>query len=116
MGISEQVVKPARELSVFFGQNGTEGDFAMDQQNISLMIGFFVLIGIRYLFLYVWRTKRVSRLRKRARRRFFPSKRDDRLYLFCSGLCFPVGPRNLRAGGKGRCQPDGSAARISGGL
>jgi hypothetical protein len=53
-------------LSVFFGQNGTEGDFAMDQQNISLMIGLFVLIGIRYLFLYVWRTKRASRLPKKA--------------------------------------------------
>ena len=38
----------------------------MDQQNISLMIGLFVLIGIRYLFLYVWRTKRASRLPKKA--------------------------------------------------
>jgi len=38
----------------------------MDQQNISLMIGLFVLIGMRYLFLYVWRTKRASRLPKKA--------------------------------------------------
>jgi hypothetical protein len=38
----------------------------MDQQNISLVIGLFVLIGIRYLFLYVWRTKRASRLPKKA--------------------------------------------------
>lgn len=67
MGISEQVVKPAtRVVGFFLAKNGTEGDFAMDQQNISLMIGLFVLIGMRYLFLYVWRTKRASRLPKKA--------------------------------------------------
>ena len=47
----------------------------MDQQNISLMIGLFVLIGMRYLFLYVWRTKRASHLPKKA----YP--------LCCLGVC-----------------------------
>jgi uncharacterized membrane protein YqjE len=38
----------------------------MDQQIISLMIGLFVLIGVRYLFLYVWQAKHACRLPKKA--------------------------------------------------
>ena len=38
----------------------------MDQQNISLMIGLVLLLGIRFLFLYVWQRKNASRMPRKA--------------------------------------------------
>jgi hypothetical protein len=38
----------------------------MDQQNISLMVALLIFLGTPFLLLYVWRTKHVPRLPRKA--------------------------------------------------
>jgi hypothetical protein len=92
----------------------------MDQHNLSLMVALFIFLGTPLLLLYVWRTKHIPGLPRKA----YPlclmvcggAFKRDRLHALCSGLRFPVGPRIFRDGGKGSCHPDGSTTGITSGL
>src|SRR3970040_2300587 len=118
MGSSEQVVKPATRVVGFFLPKG-HGRRTHYGSAKYLFNGRTPYLSRHSLSTSICRANKprtslatksffsvFNGLRKRVRRRFFPCARD-RLYLLCSGLRFPVGPRNLWCGGKDRCTPDG---------